>query len=498
MAEAHPVPPLKVFISYSHKDELLRERFLIHLRQLRREGLIELWHDRCIVAGGDWAGTIDENLNSAHIVILLVSADFLASEYCHDVEMKRALKRSRTEATRLLPVILKPCDWQTSLFAKCQALPKEGKPVVDWATEDHGFDDVIKGLRRCIAELCELASAGDKPLQTEMRRHPWRWAVGGLLVTSLIVASWLWSSEQRYLRQGTDLLNIGRYADARGALQQAKRLNPFSGKAGCGLEAVELNAVRSDKVEFERRLGQASREYPNCAWLEVLAGDDKYSLQDREGALAEYRNAAKHEPQLAEAYFNIGVILDFTGRPDSAFEQYQTAVRLSPGTARYRNNLADLYFRREDYREAIAEYGQIDRFPVAAIDVAKIYRLQGKLEDARGREEDAILWLKDLSIQKNEEQTPWAFDVSPVEKKQLRLIHEKQCYADLELAVTSFLQGNEGEAASTIPLALARCGSRAQEVKQILNWELRRLGNEVPAFTQLSNAIVERFLISGH
>src|SRR5437016_1404278 len=136
MAKAHLVPPLSVFISYSHQDEKLRERFLIHLTELKRQCLIEPWHDRCITAGGNWAGAIDENLNSAHIVILLVSADFLASDYCHDVEMKRALERSRTDETRVVPVILEPCDWQTSLFAGFEALPKEGKPVVDWPTED--------------------------------------------------------------------------------------------------------------------------------------------------------------------------------------------------------------------------------------------------------------------------------------------------------------------------------------------------------------------------
>ena len=188
----------------------------------------------------------------------------------------------------------------------------------------------------------------------------------------------------------------------------------------------------------------------------------------------------------------MGVILDLDENPDAALKQYQTATRLSPGSARYRSNLADLYFRREDYGQAIVEYGQIDRFPLAAIEVAKIYRLQGKLQDARGREEDAIRWLKD-----GDEKNPWAFEISPVEKKQLRLIDEKRCYADLELAVTRFLQDHESEAASAIPAALDRCRSRQEELKSILKWELRRLENEVPAFTNGSEAIVQRFLGSG-
>ena len=90
MANSRPAPPLRVFLSYSHHDEALCERFLIHLRQLHRQGLIAPWHDRCITAGADWAGAIDENLNSAQIIILLVSPDFLASDYCYGVEMRRA------------------------------------------------------------------------------------------------------------------------------------------------------------------------------------------------------------------------------------------------------------------------------------------------------------------------------------------------------------------------------------------------------------------------
>jgi tetratricopeptide (TPR) repeat protein len=313
---------------------------------------------------------------------------------------------------------------------------------------------------------------------------------GGLLVVLLIVVSWLWSNGQRYLRQGADLLNVGRYSDARARFQQAKRLNPLSRRAGCGLEAVELDAIRSDRVRFEQRLGEANREYPACAWLEMLEGDRKYGGGDREGALAEYQVAVKHEPQLAEAYFNMGIIFDLDENPDSALEQYQTATRLSPSTARYRSNLADLYFRREEYGKAIVEYGQIDRLPLAAIEVAKIYRLQGKLEDARGREEDAIRWLKD-----GDEKNPWVFEISPIGK--VRIIEEKQCYADLELAVTRFLQGHESDAANAISAALDRCRSRQEELKSILRWELRRLGNEAPAFTERCEKIVQRFLGSG-
>src|ERR1700686_1942368 len=100
------VPPLRVFLSYSHHDADLFDEFLRHLGQLRREGRIELCHGRCIDLGTEWVGAINEQINSANIIILLVSSDFLASDYCNDVEMARALERSQKGEARLVPVIL--------------------------------------------------------------------------------------------------------------------------------------------------------------------------------------------------------------------------------------------------------------------------------------------------------------------------------------------------------------------------------------------------------
>lgn len=494
MAEARPAPPLRVFLSYSHKDDELCERFLVHLSQLRRQGLIETWHDRRITAGAEWAGAIDEHLNAAHIIILLVSADFLASDYCNDVEMTLAIERGQKGEARLVPVILEPCDWETSRFASFQALPKDGKPVVDWRTNDHGFNNAVKGLRRLIIELCGPTPVRTLVFQMALRRHPWRWAAGFALAALLAGASWLWSTGQSYLKQGTDLLNVGRYADARPVLQRAKLLNPFSRMAACALEVAELDAIRSG---LEQRLSEAEHEYPGCAYLKVLSGETKYARGDRRGALADYREAVIREPRLAEAHFDVGRVLDLDGNPDSALKEYQTAATLSRGTPRYHNNLADLYFRREEYDKAIEEYGQMGQFPLAALEMAKIYRLQGRLEEAAGREEDAVRWLKDPALQSAEQQNAWAFEVSPVQQVRLGPIAEKQCYADLELALTRFLRGDENQAARAAPAAFERCSSRRPELSDILRWELRRLGIQTPNLCERCDAFAQRFLAAG-
>ncbi|NEP19240.1 MAG: toll/interleukin-1 receptor domain-containing protein, partial [Leptolyngbya sp. SIO4C1] len=120
---------LKVFISYSHKDEVLKDEVLRHLRILQREGEINTWQDQDIEAGTEWATEIKENLEKAQIVLLLITSNFLASDYCYETEMQRAVQRHHEGTARVIPIILKPCSWQYSIFSRLQVLPTDGKPV---------------------------------------------------------------------------------------------------------------------------------------------------------------------------------------------------------------------------------------------------------------------------------------------------------------------------------------------------------------------------------
>jgi internalin A len=145
--------PLRVFISYSHKDETLRADLETHLKLLQRQGLISVWTDRKIGAGEEWKGKIDDNLESARIILLLVSADFIASDYCYDVEMKRALARQSANEARVIPIILRAVHWQPAPFGKLQALPKDGKPVMLWTDRDSAWLDVETGILTVAEQL---------------------------------------------------------------------------------------------------------------------------------------------------------------------------------------------------------------------------------------------------------------------------------------------------------------------------------------------------------
>ena len=142
----------RLFFSYSHADEALRDELEKQLSMLRHQGLIEVWHDRRIVAGDNIDEAIDAELNSAHIILFLVSSDFLASKYCYDIEVKEAMKRHGRGEARVIPVILRPCDWHGAPFGKLMAAPKDGRAVTTWANRDEAFLDVTKSIRAAVEQ----------------------------------------------------------------------------------------------------------------------------------------------------------------------------------------------------------------------------------------------------------------------------------------------------------------------------------------------------------
>lgn len=152
---------IKVFFSYSHRDEALRDELAKHLSILRRQGVIDAWHDRQITAGSEWAGEIDAYLNSAQIILLLISADFLASDYCYDIELKQAMERHEAGTACVIPIILKPVDWHGAPFGKLQALPKNAQAVTTWANQDEAFLNVAQGIRRAVEAMATQQTASN-------------------------------------------------------------------------------------------------------------------------------------------------------------------------------------------------------------------------------------------------------------------------------------------------------------------------------------------------
>lgn len=152
----HP-KPVTLFLSYAREDEALCQELIKHLSGLKRQGLISAWHNNQIPVGTGWAQAINTHLEQASIVLLLVSPDFLASDYCYNIEMLQALQRHEFNEARVIPVVVRPCDWEHTPLAQLQNLPRDGKPIVIWDNQDVAWNDVSASLRRIIEDMSLLS-----------------------------------------------------------------------------------------------------------------------------------------------------------------------------------------------------------------------------------------------------------------------------------------------------------------------------------------------------
>lgn len=160
----------QVFFSYSHKDEDFRNELETHLAMLRREGKITAWHDRRITAGSDIHDSISEELESAQIILLLVSANFLASDYCFEREMARAMEKHQDGSAVVIPVILHPCDWHSAPFGSLRATPTDGKPVSMHANQHEAFAIIAADVRQVAERFA--AAEGCKGTDQPARPSP--------------------------------------------------------------------------------------------------------------------------------------------------------------------------------------------------------------------------------------------------------------------------------------------------------------------------------------
>jgi hypothetical protein len=159
---------ISVFFSYSHKDEALRDQLEVHLSMLKRQEVISVWHDRRLLAGDELDNGISADLEKADIILLLVSPDFLASEYCYSKEMLRALERHDAGEARVIPIILRPCEWQKAPFGKLLVAPTDGKAVTKWSDRDDAFLNIAQAIRRAAEANASTGKSGaPSPTQSQ-------------------------------------------------------------------------------------------------------------------------------------------------------------------------------------------------------------------------------------------------------------------------------------------------------------------------------------------
>ena len=484
--------PLKVFVSYAHEDEPHRMALAKHLSALEDEGLIQLWHDRKIAAGREWAGAVDEALADAQIVLLLISADFLASDYCKDVELTEAIRLHDAGRARVVPVILRSCDWEHSRFARFNALPPDGVPVLEAEHPDQRFNAVAKCLRDVIGEMTSAADAGTgtgivrtrtpsaitaatTPPTTAHRRSlrinklsllsldfgPFDVPLPGVggkllalgLLLAIVVSAWAvqaWFIGPR-LDEAARAMRMGHYERA---LQQVNRaparlafwpaLRTAQEKARLG---ISLYQAPQDWQGIGMELTRQLKVRPNDADLLVM--NAQYILrrdEDRDKARALVSQALKADPQYAEAWFLQGLDHDLNGKLDDAIEAYGKAVTLAPDSPPYRNNLAHTLLESGRYEKALDEYRRISQFPLAQVEQALALWALGRLDEAGEAQRQALAMLGDAALMGSFfNRRAWVFTLSD-QGVRLQGLEEKRCYALLGEAASRELAGGVGAA----------------------------------------------------
>jgi hypothetical protein len=145
---------IKIFYSHVNEDEQLRQMLEKHLSVLKQTGVIEEWHKGGIAAGQEWQMQVNSHLDDAHIILVLLSSDFMYSEQC-SLEMQRAIQRHKADETKVVLVLLRPFDWEVLSLAELQMLPTNKKPITSWANYDEAFRDIAQGIREIVQEMIE-------------------------------------------------------------------------------------------------------------------------------------------------------------------------------------------------------------------------------------------------------------------------------------------------------------------------------------------------------
>ncbi len=141
---------INVFCSYATKDRSFYEQLATHLSIMSREKIINQWYAREIEAGYDWREMVSKELEEASIILILVSSDYLASDYAYSQEMDYGLKKHEKGESRVIPIIVRPVDWSSVPFSRLQALPRNAKPISTWENTDEAFVDIVSSIRRII------------------------------------------------------------------------------------------------------------------------------------------------------------------------------------------------------------------------------------------------------------------------------------------------------------------------------------------------------------
>lgn len=282
---------LKVFYSYSHKDQGYRQQLENHLASLKRLYHLQTWFDRQIKPGDNWQGVLEEHLNSADLIFLLISADFMNSDYCYNKEMARALERHARGEAKVIPILVRPVHWKKAPFSHIQLLPTNAQPIKNWANPDKAYYNVVIGVERVVQDLLAIRGMQEERLEDE-----------------------------------NTLENLKGYEEGLAPLGQSERLDADSALDYVGKGMVLRNQKRYD--EALAAYEQAIQQDPTFVNAHIGKGNALNELKRYDEALASYEQAILLDPHSANTYRRKGAVLDHLKRHQEAEEAYEMAGEL--------------------------------------------------------------------------------------------------------------------------------------------------------------------------
>jgi hypothetical protein len=235
----------RVFISYSHQDEQYRVELDKHMALLRREKLVDVWSDHCIRPGEEFDPAIAGALEAADLILLLISADFMHSDYCSTVEMTRAMERHKEGSARVVPIILRPCDWHSAPFGRIKSLPTDAKEVTRWRTLDEAFLNIVQQLRSMLTQPASRAAGPASSVRSAESLPPANTPIANgsarMPRSSNLALPRKFSDEDRYDFTVRTFAYVQTYYE--GSLQELQARNPGTSSRLTPLSPVAFKAI---------------------------------------------------------------------------------------------------------------------------------------------------------------------------------------------------------------------------------------------------------------
>jgi len=353
------ISTIEIFCCYAREDQELLRNLKKHLMPLQRQGLITIWSDTDITAGATWEEEINQHLNTAHIILLLVSPDFIASEYCYSKEMKQAMQRHERGEARVIPIILRPTHWKGAPFDKLQALPANASPVIDqsWHTVDDALYDVAEQISTVVRDLRIQHYMAEADHLYQNHRYE-----EALVIYDQVIAlfpEYVPEYALAHLGKGETLLALKRYQESLDILDKAIQVDP-----------------KLTSAHFHQSRAQAL-----C------------NLQRFEESLAAYNEAIRLDPRTPHFYADKTDVLLHLHRYPEALETSEQLIRLEPNEAEHYQHKGELLLQLRNWAEALEAYEQAIRLdPRAAFYDKKgeLLLLLRKYEEALAASEQAI------------------------------------------------------------------------------------------------------------